>query len=264
MKKIFLETSILIQRLLYEDRRKAQIETNLVGKEAMSSQYVIMELRRNTLQAINYLRTHLSIIQNRGIDETKLNEFLIILSRARAIFRSPRAVQSVLLAFSLIAESFESGYCSTDQLIRELGLHIERLEVEAKRGVSRIVNQTHCDLVKEDALLGDFISSRLSCNAGTAQCQLVPFLSAHREQLLTIQQAMESAPKEKVDQRMLSALRKVNTDVTKALGERTCWALGDVIIALEAPDDALIYTADGHFEILTKAIGKRIYRSPNL
>jgi hypothetical protein len=58
-------------------------------------------------------------------------------------------------------------------------------------------------------------------------------------------------------------LRKVNADVTKALGERTCWALGDVIIALEAPDDALIYTADGHFEVISKAIGKQFYRSPN-
>nr|MBC8234005.1 hypothetical protein [bacterium] len=48
-----------------------------------------------------------------------------------------------------------------------------------------------------------------------------------------------------------------------ALGERTCWALGDVIIALEVPDDALIYTADGHFEVISKAIGKQLYRSPN-
>ncbi|HIE30159.1 TPA: hypothetical protein EYP66_23075, partial [Candidatus Poribacteria bacterium] len=55
MKKIFLETSIQIHRLLYEDWRKAQIEGNLVGNETITSQYVIMEFRRNPLQAINYL-----------------------------------------------------------------------------------------------------------------------------------------------------------------------------------------------------------------
>ncbi len=195
--------------------------------------------------------------------QVRLNEFLITLSRARAIFRSPRAIQSVFLAFSLVAESFESGYCSTAQLIRDLDLHIERLEIAARNGFDLIINKTDCDLVKEDTLLGDFINSRLSCNADTAQCQLVPFLSAHSEQLLQIQQAMESAPREKVDQRTLSALRRVNADVTRALGERTCWALGDVIIALEAPEDALIYTADGHFEVISKAIGKKLYRSPN-
>ena len=120
--KIFLETSLLIQRLLYEDGRKAQIEANLAGKEAITSQYVTMEFRRNTLQAINYLRTHLSILQRRGINEVRLNEFLIALSRARAIFRSPRAIQSVFLASSLVADSFESGYCSTAQLQSDLEL----------------------------------------------------------------------------------------------------------------------------------------------
>jgi len=51
----------------------------------------------------------------------------------------------------------------------------------------------------------------------------------------------------------------VNADITKALGERTCWALGDVIIALEAPSDAEIFTADRQFEVILKAIGKRSF-----
>ena len=121
------------------------------------------------------------------------------------------------------------------------------------------INHVHCDLTQETVQIGDYILSSLSCNARKAKCQLVPFLSAHREQLLQIQQAMESVLREEeIDQRTLSALRKINADVTKALGERACWALGDVIIALEAPKDAFIYTADGHFEVISKAIGKRL------
>jgi len=123
----------------------------------------------------------------------------------------------------------------------ELALQIDSFETAARQSVDEVINHVHCDLTQETVQIGDYIHSRLSCNARIAQCQLVPFLSEHREQLLQIQQAMESAPREKVDQRTLSALRRVNADVTKALGERTCWALGDVIIALEAPDDALIY-----------------------
>jgi hypothetical protein len=49
----------------------------------------------------------------------------------------------------------------------------------------------------------------------------------------------------------------VNQNVIRAKGERTCWALGDVIIALEAPDDALIYTTDNHFDVICAALGKR-------
>ncbi len=49
----------------------------------------------------------------------------------------------------------------------------------------------------------------------------------------------------------------MNQDVTKAKGERACWALGDVIIALEVPDDALIYTTDNHFDVICEVLGKK-------
>jgi hypothetical protein len=93
-----------------------------------------------------------------GLAKLAEREFLIILSRARAIFHSPRAIQSVVLALSLIADSFDSGYSSTTQLIRDLELHIERLEISSKSGFSQIINKTYCDLVKEDVLLGSVIN----------------------------------------------------------------------------------------------------------
>jgi hypothetical protein len=112
---------------------------------------------------------------------------------------------------------------------------------------------------KETAPIGDFLHSRLSCNAAKATCQLVNFLEKHRYELKKIEQAMEAAPREKVDARPLAAIRRVNADIAKALGERTCWALGDVIVALEAPPDAEIFTADRQFEVILKAVGKRLF-----
>ena len=159
----------------------------------------------------------------------------------------------------MVAEGFESHPYPIVKLIGELEWHRASLWANARRLASEIINKAHCDLVKEEVEIGDFIHSRLSCNAKTAKCQLVQFLSAHQEQLTIIQQAMETAPLEKVDRRTLSALRRVNADVTKTLGERTCWSLGDVIIALEAPQDALLYTADEHFEVICRAIGKRVF-----
>jgi len=272
METIFLETSILIHRLLYESWRQEQIEANLDRKKVITSEYVLMEFRRNTLQAINYLCSRLRFLQQEGISEVRLGEFLVTLSQAFAIFHSTRALQSVILALSLVAEGFESHPYPIVKLIGELEWHRASLWANARRLASEIINKTYCDLVKEEVEIGDFIHSRLSCNANflvkkfdqkkhakTAKCQLVQFLSAHQEQLTTIQQAMETAPLEKVDRRTLSALRRVNADVTKALGERTCWALGDVIIALEMPQDALFYTVDGHFEVICRAIGKRVF-----
>ena len=270
METIFLETSILIHRMLYESWRQEQIEAKLDGKKVITSEYVMMEFRRNTLQAINYLCSQLRLLQQEGINEIRLGEFLITLSRAFGIFHSTRALQSVILVLSLVAESFEAQSYPIVKLIGELEWHRASLLANARRLVSEIINKTHCDLVKEGIEIGDFIHSRLSCNAKTTQCQLVQFLSAHQEQLTAIQEAMETAPGGNVDRRTLSALRRANADVTKALGEQTCslclpttssygWALGDVIIALEAPQDALFYTADGHFEVICRAIGKRVF-----
>lgn len=230
METIFLETSILIHRLLYEAWRQEQIEANLDSKKVITSEYVMMEFRRNTLQAINYLCSQLRLLQQEGINEIRLGEFLITLSRAFGIFHSTRALQSVILVLSLVAESFESHPYSIVKLIGELEWHKASLLANARRLASEIINKTHCDLVKEKVEIVDFIHSRLSCNAKTARCQLVQFLSAHQEQLIAIQEAMETAPGGNVDRRTLSALRRANADVTKALGEQTCWALGDVII----------------------------------
>jgi len=82
------------------------------------------------------------------------------------------------------------------------------------------------------------LTSRLSCNAATAQCSLVGFLERHQSELLALEHALTQANPDQINPSTLTALQRVNQDVTKAKGERTCWAISDVIIALEAPDDA--------------------------
>jgi len=44
-----------------------------------------------------------------------------------------------------------------------------------------------------------------------------------------------------------------------AKGQRTCWKLGDIIIAMETPKDALIYTTDKHFKTICTALGRKLY-----
>jgi hypothetical protein len=126
-------------------------------------------------------------------------------------------------------------------------------------GIDEYFTGTACDLVKSGAEIGDYVHSRLSCNGRTAQCQLVAFLQSHIEELRAVEAAWASTPPEQVDAEALAALRKVLENPQAALGERTCWRLGDLIIALEAPEDAAIYTTDGHFKVLCEALGKELF-----
>jgi len=67
-------TSILIQRLLYEERRVAEIEETLAGKYICTSAFVLMEFRRSILQALNYLRSLILEMEQQGRLEIRLFE----------------------------------------------------------------------------------------------------------------------------------------------------------------------------------------------
>lgn len=257
--KIFLETSIQIRRLLYTSEQKIQIRRQLAGKSLNTSMYVFMEFRRSVLQVYLYVKSLLSILARAGRSEISLSDFIILLSEARGISRSPRAIQRTMLVLADVVNQFETGVASIPSLLDYLTLQIRLLERKFFQDIDSVINVTDCDLVKPTASLGDFLSSRLSCNAATAQCKLVTFLSNKREELQPIRNAMERLSPTERDTKAYNALTRIQPDLTLALGERTCWALGDVIIALSVPDDAFVYTVDEHFQMLCVAIGKRIF-----
>jgi hypothetical protein len=54
-KKIFVETTIHIERLFSDAARQTKISRNLKGAVFSTSSYVYMEFRRTMLQAISYV-----------------------------------------------------------------------------------------------------------------------------------------------------------------------------------------------------------------
>jgi len=257
--KIFCETSIQIQRLLHTHKRQEQIRRQLNGKLLNTSMYSFMEFRRSILQAYAYVNSLLSNLARAGYSGINLSTLLIQLSEARGISRSPRTIQRVMLVAADVAEQFGNEIVPLQVVCDYLSMQIWTLAQDFFADIDEVINVTDCDLVKPTAPLGDFLSSRLSCNAATAQCKLAPFLSSKREELQQIRNAMERLSPTERDTKAYNALVRIQPDLTLALGERTCWSLGDVIIALSVPDDAFVYTVDEHFRMLCIAIGKRIF-----
>lgn len=242
--KVFIETTIQIRRLMGGTAERQRIESLLADKQIITSAYVLMEFRRTILQDFSLLR---SVVQKKdveGFESISFSDILREIAGVRTILSS-RALRRLLLVVASLAEHFVSEAVPSKELVKFLSFQINYLQYEGFFDiVDEVINYTDCDLVKATAPLGDRISSRLSCNATKAQCQLVSFLSAQREELRRIEAAIASASPEIKDTRALAALQRINTDVSRALGERTCWAVGDVIIALEVPADALIFSDD--------------------
>jgi len=257
-RNIFIETSIQIERILGRIARKEQIRATLEGAKVSTSSYIWMEFRRTALQAMAYLLTIIRQMQQEGETDILFSELMRRVAAGTAIGYSRRVLQRVLLAYGYILETFPRSPVRATTLIDYLEFNIERV-IPARffQGIDEVIKNTDCDLVRPNVPVGNYLTNRLSCNAATAQCSLIDFLARHQEKLLALEHALAQANPDQSNPSALTALRRVNKDVTKAKGERTCWAFGDVIIALEAPDDALIYTTDNHFDVLCATLGKK-------
>ena len=257
-REIFLETSIQIERIWGALKRREQIRDVLAGAHVFTSSYVFMEFRRTVLQAVAYVLTIVRQMQRDGENVIDLSELMRKVAVGRGIRFSVRTIQRVILVLSYILSSFPTPFVESDVLIDYLELQLAwRLKELFFEGVSGYIIHTDCGLVRPEVPVGDYVQSRLSCNAKTATCALVSFLSQHQEKLRALEDALAAAPPDEINPRTLAALKRVNADVTKAFGEKTCWSLGDVIIALETPDDTQIYTTDRHFDLICSVLGKQ-------
>lgn len=192
--KIFIETSIQIERILGRRARKEHIRATLERAKVSTSSYVWMEFRRTVLQAMSYLLTIIRKMQQEGETDIAFSELMKRIAAGTAIRYSRRVLQRVLLAYGYILETFlHSPVCATT-LIDYLEFNIEH-EIPARffQGIDEFIKNTNCDLARPNSPVGDYIQSRLSCNAVSAQCSLVDFLTCHQSELLALEHALNQA-----------------------------------------------------------------------
>ena len=68
-----------------------------------------------------------------------------------------------------------------------------------------------------------------------------------------------------LEPKTLRALEDILLDTNTAKGERNCWSMGDLIIALECPPDAALWTTNRkHFEPLCQVLGRTLFDFPRL
>jgi hypothetical protein len=223
-----------------------------------------MEFRRVVLQNFAYVKAILQRVFQEGIREIDLSDLLVQLSESRGLFNRPRAVQRNLLVVASIAREIQGESLPTLELLDFLDFQMEYLEkIAFWESISEVIITTDCDLIKPQIPVGNLISTRISCNAKKAQCRLVELVLSNQSELSRIAQALEHENLKIQDSRAIKTIRRVMDNPRKALGERTCWTLGDVIIALSAPDDAYVYTVDRHFEVICRALGKKLFVEEN-
>ena len=251
---IFLETSIQIRRILEErlSQNKVEAQIRQLAPNLCTSAYVWMEFQRTV--AADYAH-----VQRLMLNYDSWGQVMAHLLTGRRAFR-PRSAVRCTQILGLLYEESEGEWEFALHLINN-ALTID-LHAQFWAHVRRLPDPVVCDLVITGVTRQEDGSYRVpaSCRKETASCQLPNFLAAHQSELRTLAEYLSAHPRVIKNQaRLERLLTVVLNDPRAALGQSACWALGDIIIALQVPPDAAIWTLDADFKALATALERKLY-----
>lgn len=251
---VFLETSIQVQRAFATMEQRARL-TDIFAAQSIqwiSSTYVWMEYQRTVVA--DYAHVHR--VMGQYSDWASLFEHLLDGSRAFRPRSAGRCTQIVAQAY----RASDGVYAVGRELLRT---QISRdLRKTFWTNVLPIQEKIVCDLVGIGVTRqsGENFTVADSCRKETATCHLPDFLAQHQPELCAIRDYLTAHPNAVKDQsRVERLLTTVIEEPRAALGQASCWPLGDVIIALQVPENAALWTLDSDFAPLLTAIGRRLY-----
>ncbi|MEM7532891.1 MAG: hypothetical protein AAF639_11990 [Chloroflexota bacterium] len=191
------------------------------------------EIDRNPLNAISEVQAHILLIHGRK--QNKLMSILMWLSR----YHNSHDVYGIHADLGSLIE--------------------ENLQAFFDKDVIELPDPIGCPFMSLHAI-PDNGSYRLEPDMpyrrGVMPCHIVDFLQEHREQLQALEPALRrDYPK------IADACQRVLINPADAQGN-TCKILGDVIISLQTPADAVLWTTDASFDVICPVLGIEHRREP--
>lgn len=247
---VFVETSVQVQRILAGGTTQAQLEAALAAQapNAFTANYVWMEFQRSVVADFAYVQ-RLMFHHHRWGDL-----FSHLLEGSRSF--QPRSAVRCTKIVGLLHNQCEGDWDYAHTIISDTIQY--SLEQRFWTSITRLSDPISCVLVTSGITLepDDTFTVAATCRKEQAACHLPEFLRAQQTRLNAIAEYLATHPNAiKGQARVTQLLAAVLQDPRAALGQTACWPLGDLIIALQAPADALIWTLDADFAALTTALG---------
>lgn len=249
---IFVETSVQVQRFLANGVAQAHLEKQLASctPHTYTTSYVWMEFQRTIVADFAYVQ-RLMLLHHKWGD---LLAHLLDGSRSFQPRSAVRCTKIVGLLHNQCEGDWEYAYTIAIDAVQH------DLEQRFGTHVTRLSDPIHCDLVANGIMPqpGGTVTVAATCRKDQAVCHLPEFLRQQQTKLLAISDYLATHPHViKEQERVVQVLEKVVHDPRAALGQAACWPLGDLIIALQVPPEAVVWTLDPDFAALTTALGLR-------
>lgn len=239
----YLDTTIQLSKLFAPSAIRHTIQQRIQEHSCVVASYARMEYLRwlEPCVAVHQLlqeeiahnrTTALSEVQARillaqGRNQNKMLSILIWLLRAY----SPDARMLLVYVKTLIEYEFHAAFA---------------------QGVEQLPDRIACPLMDLRAVPqpnGYRLEPKLAYRRGAMPCHIIDFLQEHRTALQELAVALRKAYPP-----MAEACQRVLKNPMDAQGN-TCKTLGDVIIALQTPANAILWTTDARFDLICPVLG---------
>jgi hypothetical protein len=252
VQRVFLDTTIQIERVTGTRSRQAEIAQALTGVQVLTSTYVLGEYLRTLVQDAIVLYNLVLKSEELFDVETQIAHLLNKRSASRCLL--------------LWAALHRSGIYERSKLLRTLRIYLEHgLVNRFMTGVDEVLDTTACGLARERPVPhGATFHLRTQCTRRVRECDLVARLLAQQPMIRILADGLKDHS-EVALARMAALCSQILDDPDIARGRNCTWYLGDLVIALEMPADAALYTTNQrHFEPLCELLGKQLYHLNNL
>jgi len=257
---LFLDTTIQLERKLSKTQELKKLqETFKEANRVLTSTYVKMEYRRSLVQDWVYIYNVLSEVENFGD----------LLLRINAL--TPYSQRRINRMIGSLAQFFREGISiiteSLGKELIEISLHYFRLIIEFSMedfddSVSFIINETDCYNAKVSPSLREnkFDNHTVHCKPSDIKCRIIEFFKKNIDEFKIIYEKLLCLPSlDNEQERMKGILEKALKYPQNMADYRNCWRCADSIIAVECPQEAILYTTnEKHFNPICEKIGKRL------
>ncbi len=252
---LFLDTTLQIRRVLTGRTEQDRLEAQLIdlAPGLCTAVYVWMEYQRTVVA--DYAHVHQLVL-----NYDHWGDVMAHLLTGQRAFRPRSAVRCTNILGRLYAESQANWERALHLLDHALSFD---LQSQFWAHVAPLSDPIGCDLVTTGVSRqpDGAYSVADTCRKKTAACRLPNFLAERQTELRATADHLATHPNVIKDQpRVERLLAAVLADPRAALGQAACWPLGDIIIALQVPPDALLWTLDKRdFAALSVPLGLELY-----
>jgi hypothetical protein len=245
--KLFLETTIQIERIF--GRKSEDIFEFLRDKEALTSNYVLMEFKRTILKDCIVLYSFLK--EEKGLEDTFKR-----ISELRDY--EHRTASRINLILSKLSENNTLEYEKVLNKLEDL-VESELLEYFFYR--VGVIDETKCGLANEGVHKNEIYSLNLRCRRDEKKCEIEEFVARNKDKFKKLLNDLQT---HKEFESPCEVIKEILKDYEKARGRKICWKLGDCIISIEAPKNYKIFTTDRHYEQICNSLEKDVLLLQNL